>query len=667
MKRYLLLISMLAAFVAESAAREVYRLNDDWTFYFRSENSADDARNITLPHTWNLDALAGNSEYQRTTGNYMRRLYIPADWASKRLFLRFDGVQTVADVFVNGYHVGEHRGGFTAFTFEITGRVKFGAENRLLVVVSNTFQNDVLPTSTEQNVYGGIYRDVDLILTDRVAVSPTVWGTDGLFVEQVSVDDDAGRGPCGGLCLRAEGLPGDDYPHGARSRRLCGGREDAKEQPDGRRAGDDSLHRRRAAAVEPRRAEPLYGDGARRVRLAVGRGDRAHRVPADRRFGPRPACQRRHRCVCTAWRSHHDRASVANAFTAADYDEDLAFVHDVGANAVHSVSGPHDQYLYDRLDERGLMAWIDLPLMRSPYLGDVFYFPTERFRANGREQLREIVAQNFNHPSVVMWGIFSLVWQRGDDVTPYIRELHTALKRVDPSRPTVALSNQDGELNTITDLIALKQNVGWMRGTTDDVGYWCETLHKSWGNLLAAPCYGVPGYPSQQDDLLGRPTPGTHWLPERWQTRFHEEYARRIVSDPAFWGEWVNAMFDFGTARGANDRYACGMVTLDRRQKKDIYYLYRTLWNRREPTLYIAERRWRVRPSAEQRIKVYSSGEDPVLLVNGDSVALTKYAEGQFRCRLQAAAGREPHRSALRRAARQRGAQSRHCFKSAGL
>ena len=109
MKRYLLLISMLAAFVAESAAREVYRLNDDWTFYFRSENSADDARNITLPHTWNLDALAGNSEYQRTTGNYMRRLYIPADWASKRLFLRFDGVQTVADVFVNGYHVGEHR------------------------------------------------------------------------------------------------------------------------------------------------------------------------------------------------------------------------------------------------------------------------------------------------------------------------------------------------------------------------------------------------------------------------------------------------------------------------------------------------------------------------------------------------------------------------------
>ena len=635
MKRYLLLIFVVAAFVAEAAAREVYRLNDDWTFYFRSENSADDARNITLPHTWNLDALAGNSEYQRTTGNYMRRLYIPADWASKRLFLRFGGVQTVADVFVNGHHVGEHRGGFTAFTLEITDRVKFGAENHLLVVVSNTFQNDVLPTSTEQNVYGGVYRDVDLILTDKVAVSPTVWGTDGLFVEQVSVDADAVEGRAAVYVSAPK-----DY---------LGMITLTVRDPDGY-VVVEKTHKDNRTAEQPVtipftiEAPRLWSPAAPNLYTVTAR------VVCDS-LVDEVTVRTGFRRIATSGsgllingdtvRMHgvalyHDRASVANAFSAADYDEDLALVRDVGANAVHSVSGPHDQYLYDRLDEQGLMAWIDLPLMRSPYLGDVFYFPTERFRANGRDQLREIVAQNFNHPSVVMWGIFSLVWQRGDDVTPYIRELHTGVKKVDPSRPTVALSNQDGELNTITDLVALKQNVGWTRGTTDDVGYWCETLHKSWRNLLVAPCYGVPGYPSQQDDLLGRPSPGTHWLPERWQTHFHEEDARKIVSDRGFWGEWINAMFDFGTARGANDRYACGMVTLDRRQKKDIYYLYRTLWNRREPTLYIAERRWRVRPTTEQQLKVYSSGDDPVLLVNGDSVALTKYAPGQFRaeCKL---------------------------------
>ena len=634
MKRYLTILLLLNVVATTASAREVFPINEGWRFFFKSEKTSDNARHVTLPHSWNTDPLA-QGYWLETTGSYQNGMYIPVEWASKRLFVKFYGVQSVADLFVNGYHVGTHRGGATAFTFEITDKIRFGSDNSMLVVVSNTFQNDVLPTSTEQNVYGGIYRDVDLILTDRVAVSPTVWGTDGLFVEQVSVDDDAVEGraavyvsapkDCQGMITLTVRDP-DGYvvvEKTQKNNRTAGEPVTIPFTVDARRlwspAAPNLYTVTARVACDSLSDEVTVRTGFRRI-AASGRG---LLVNGD--------TVRLHGVAL-----YHDRASVANAFTAADYDEDLAFVHDVGANAVHSVSGPHDQYLYDRLDERGLMAWIDLPLMRSPYLGDVFYFPTERFRANGREQLREIVAQNFNHPSVVMWGIFSLVWQRGDDVTPYIRELHTALKRVDPSRPTVALSNQDGELNTITDLIALKQNVGWMRGTTDDVGYWCETLHKSWGNLLAAPCYGVPGYPSQQDDLLGRPTPGTHWLPERWQTRFHEEYARRIVSDPAFWGEWVNAMFDFGTARGANDRYACGMVTLDRRQKKDIYYLYRTLWNRREPTLYIAERRWRVRPSAEQRIKVYSSGEDPVLLVNGDSVALTKYAEGQFRadCKL---------------------------------
>ena len=628
---------------ASAAARVRYTVNDAWRFtkgspYNAFQPAADDSawQVVNIPHTWNAEDAADDVPgFYRGPAWYRKRIVLPADAASKQAYLCFEGANQVVRLYVNGHYAGKHTGGYTRFVFDITKYIVPGGENLFAVEVDNAHDPDIPPLSADFTFFGGIYRDVDLILTDRVAVSPTVWGTDGLFVEQVSVDDDAVEGraavyvsapkDCQGMITLTVRDP-DGYVVVEKTQKNNRTADEPVTIPftvDAPRlwspAAPNLYTVTARVACDSLSDEVTVRTGFRRI-AASGRG---LLVNGD--------TVRLHGVAL-----YHDRASVANAFTAADYDEDLAFVHDVGANAVHSVSGPHDQYLYDRLDERGLMAWIDLPLMRSPYLGDVFYFPTERFRANGREQLREIVAQNFNHPSVVMWGIFSLVWQRGDDVTPYIRELHTALKRVDPSRPTVALSNQDGELNTITDLIALKQNVGWMRGTTDDVGYWCETLHKSWGNLLAAPCYGVPGYPSQQDDLLGRPTPGTHWLPERWQTRFHEEYARRIVSDPAFWGEWVNAMFDFGTARGADDRYACGMVTLDRRQKKDIYYLYRTLWNRREPTLYIAERRWRVRPSAEQRIKVYSSGEDPVLLVNGDSVALTKYAEGQFRadCKL---------------------------------
>jgi len=636
MKRIIWTVFFLIA-TAMAAARNVYPLNEDWTFYFRSENSSDDARYVSLPHTWNRDALAGNSEYRRTTANYMRKMYVPADWASQRLFLRFGGVQTVADVFVNGRHVGEHRGGFTGFTFEITPYVKFGAENYIMVVVSNTFQNDVLPTSSEQNVYGGIYRSVELIATDQLAIRPDVCGTDGVFVQQNAVGpesvqartavyvSDPKRTNAGIIRLTVRD------PSGAivvRKQQKANNRDDQPvvvpftiDAPQLWSPSEPNLY-----TVTVR----IEGDGQQdEVTATTGfrRIDTAHRglvVNGDT-------------IHIQGVNLYHDRTRSANAFLKEDYDEDLAHIADVGANAIHSVSGPHAQYLYDRCDREGIMAWIDLPLTRSPYLGDVSYFPTERFRRNGEEQLAEIVAQNFNHPSVVMWGIFSLLWQRGDDAIPYLRTLNARAKKIDPSRPTVALSDQDGDINFITDLIVFRQEVGWMRGSTDDLGYWCRSLHESWSNLLAGISYGVPGYPAQQDDKIDRPAPATHWLPERWQTRFHEAYAKNLAADSCLWGTWVNAMFDFGTARGTNDRYACGLMTLDRREKKDSYYLYRTLWNRRRPTLYIAERRWRVRPDTVQQIRIYSSAEAPQLTVNGDSVALEKTAPGvyQAQCSLR--------------------------------
>ena len=152
MKRYII-FALLLIFCSAASAREVFSLNDNWQFYFKLESSSDSARNISLPHTWNLDALAGQGSYRQTTANYSREIFIPAEWSSKRLFLKFYGVQSVADVFVNGHHVGEHRGGWTAFTFEITRHLDYGKDNSLLVVVNNSFQNDVLPTSSEVNFY----------------------------------------------------------------------------------------------------------------------------------------------------------------------------------------------------------------------------------------------------------------------------------------------------------------------------------------------------------------------------------------------------------------------------------------------------------------------------------------------------------------------------------
>ena len=162
---------LLAAVAVAVEAREVFPLNEGWRFYFKSENTSDNARHVTLPHSWNTDPQSEGS-WLETTGNYRNDIYIPAGWTSHRLFLKFYGVQSVADLFVNGNHVGTHRGGAAAFTFEITDYVQYGADNALLVVVSNGARNDVLPTSTDMNLYGGIYRDVELIVTGPTAVSP---------------------------------------------------------------------------------------------------------------------------------------------------------------------------------------------------------------------------------------------------------------------------------------------------------------------------------------------------------------------------------------------------------------------------------------------------------------------------------------------------------------
>lgn len=185
MKKLLLIFLLIAAWSVQ--AREVYPLCDDWLFSFRYENSSDNARCVTLPHTWNLDALAGTIPYLRTTADYQRKLYVPQTWTGKRLFLKFYGVESVAHLFVNGTYVGEHRGGTTAFVFEITDRVKYGSENLLRVAVSNAITGDVLPLSSIHNIYGGISREVELIVTDPTAVSPLYLGSSGVLIHPRAV------------------------------------------------------------------------------------------------------------------------------------------------------------------------------------------------------------------------------------------------------------------------------------------------------------------------------------------------------------------------------------------------------------------------------------------------------------------------------------------------
>ena len=190
MKRFLTIILLLITTLAsgaESPLRTAMSLDHDWQFYFANEGIAS-AEYITLPHTWS------DHECRYATAHYLRNFTMPATMRGKRLFLRFGGVQSVAEVFINGRYVGEHRGAYTAFTLEITDKVRYGESNTLMVVVSNNTRSDVLPISTDQNLYGGIYRNVELIATNKNIISPTVYGTDGLFVEQHEVSEERASG-----------------------------------------------------------------------------------------------------------------------------------------------------------------------------------------------------------------------------------------------------------------------------------------------------------------------------------------------------------------------------------------------------------------------------------------------------------------------------------------
>jgi beta-galactosidase len=265
-------------------------------------------------------------------------------------------------------------------------------------------------------------------------------------------------------------------------------------------------------------------------------------------------------------------------------------------------------------------------------LSDVFYYATQKFKQNGLQQLREIVLQNYNHPSVVMWGIYSTIWLRGDNVLDYVRQLNTTAKQLDASRPTVACSNQDGDINFVPDLIVWQQDVGWSRGAISDLKVWQDKLHSEWAHLKSAVAYGATGSIDQQTHSSMKPFElDPRWQPERWQTEFHEGYAGHLAQDDKFWGLWINNMYEFGSVRHTDGISRSGLVTFDRKDQKDAYYLYRALWNKKSPTLYITEKRRNIRQDSIQQVKFYSSAaEAPVLTVNKDTVRVREIAPRQF-------------------------------------
>ena len=330
---------------------------------------------------------------------------------------------------------------------------------------------------------------------------------------------------------------------------------------------------------------------------------------------------------------HQDHAEIGNALSALNHEEDMAIMLEMGVNAIRLAHYPQDKYMYDLCDRNGLVIWAEIPFIGPGGYRDKGFVDQPSFRENGKQQLIELIRQNFNHPSICFWGLFNELKQTGDDPCDYIRELNVLAHQEDPSRPTTAASNQGGDLNVLTDLICWNQYFGWYGGQPSGIGSWADATHKKYPErCIGISEYGAGASVYHQQEELKKPVANSYWHPENWQAYFHEEHWKAIDSRPFLWGTFVWNMFDFGAAHrtegeiaGKNDK---GLVTFDRKHKKDAFYFYIANWNADDPFVYITSRRLTERKALPQPVKVYSNQPEVELFLYGKSLGKKKTVYG---------------------------------------
>lgn len=616
------------------AQRQDILLNNDWNFRFSHQVQKGTEVRVDLPHTWNAqDALSGKIDYKRGIGNYEKNLFIRPEWKGKRLFIRFEGVNNIADVFINRRHIGEHRGGYGAFIFEITGKVEYGKENSILVRVNNGEQLDIMPLVGDFNFYGGIYRDVHLLITDETCISPLDYASPGVRLIQDSVSHryakvraivDLSNGSSGNqeVELNVRLLDGQRVvKEGTKNVNLSG--NEVMQQELTFEIDQPHLWNGRQDPFLYQAEVTLFRNGQMVDRVTQPLGLRFYRIDPDKGFflnGKHLPLQG----VCR----HQDRSEVGNALRPQHHEEDVALMLEMGVNAVRLAHYPQATYFYDLMDKNGIIVWAEIPFVGPGGYNDKGFVDLPAFRANGKEQLKELIRQHYNHPSICVWGLFNELTELGDNPVEYIKKLNVLAHQEDTTRPTTSASNQMGDLNFITDAIAWNRYDGWYGGTPADLGKWLDRMHKDHPKIcIAISEYGAGASIYHQQDSLVKTVPTSWWHPENWQTYYHIENWKTISSRPYVWGSFVWNMFDFGAAHrtegdrpGINDK---GLVTFDRKVRKDAFYFYKANWNREEPMLYLTGKRNTVRIQRLQTITAFTNLSGAELFVNGKSYGKT--------------------------------------------
>ena len=565
---------------------------------------------VALPHTWNnIDGQDGMADgpYWRGLGCY--HLELPNPTEGKKQYIEFQGANHVATVYCNGREMGCHKGGFSTFRFDLTPAMK-PADNILTVEVTNAV-SDIYPQNADFTFYGGLYRAVNFIEVTPAHFDLLKDGTSGVFVTP-----------------RANGMTRVDlFPVGAEGCTVKVALKDAEGNVVAQSAADAAAH----TVIKIKVKEPhlwnsmedpycytceatIEKDGAVLDAVTETYGYRSFHVDPDKGFFLNGKSYPLHGVS-----RHQDRQDMGWAITPKEHEEDIALIKEVGANTIRLAHYQHDQYFYSLCDHTGFVLWAEIPFISQ-------FIPTQEAHDNTISQMTELIAQNYNHPSIFFWGISNEITIAGESEALYqnLTELNALAKKLDPSRLTtmaqVSMVPMDSEHTYITDLQSYNHYFGWYVGDVEDNGPWLDKFHA----LNPDRCLGVSEYGAENILKWHTAYPDNHDYTEEYASHYHHEMLKTFATRPYLWATHVWNMFDFaadardeGGVQGRNNK---GLVTYDRKTKKDAFYIYQAYWTTK-PMVHVCGERFVDRAPDERFIDVYTNCDEVTLYVNGEAVA----------------------------------------------
>ena len=601
--------------------RKIISLNRKWAFSKMAECVPTGVDNkwdiVNLPHSWNaIDGQDGDNDYYRGTAYYAKTLNKMSLPEADRYYLEIRGANSSADVYIDGKKLAHHDGGYSTWRVDVTEAL--GANSLLVIAVDNSANETVYPQMADFTFYGGLYRDVNLICVSEshfdldyyggpgIKVTPTVDGSNA----QVEVETFVTNGKLG-QTLRytlsdAEGnVVAQTETNDAKTVltienvHLWHGRK------------DPYLYTAKAELVE---------DGVVLDAVSTRFGCRTFRIDPNNGF-----ILNGEEYPLRGVSRHQDRWGIGNALLPEHHEEDMDMICEVGCTTIRLAHYQHDQYFYDLCDERGMVIWAEIPYISK-------HMPTGR--ENTISQMKELIVQNYNHPSIVVWGLSNEISIGGstEDLLENHRILNDLCHEMDKTRLTtiaaVSMCKMEDPYLQIPDVVSYNHYFGWYGGETSMNGPWFDKFHATHPNIpIGCSEYGCEALDWHTSD----PRQGDYT--EEYQSYYHEELIKQLFTRKYMWATHVWNMFDFGAdARnegGENGQNHKGLVTFDRKYKKDSFYAYKA-WLSDEPFVHLCSKRYIDRVEDVTKVTVYSNQPEVELFANGVSLGKKQAADHFF-------------------------------------